>query len=83
MLLGVTRELALSFAGDLVAIVREPITMTDLPVISEAFITSSTREIVPVIEIDGLAIGDRRRGPFARELLARYRARLDRLAEVP
>ena len=80
---GVTRELVLSLVDDLVAIVREPIAMTDLPAISEAFITSSTREVVPVIEIDGLASGDRRPGPVARELLARYRARLDRLAETP
>jgi branched-chain amino acid aminotransferase len=83
VLAGVTCGVVLALARDLVIVVREPITMADLPALGEAFITSSTREVVPVVEIDGVAIGDGCPGPLARELLARYRAHLDRLAEMP
>jgi branched-chain amino acid aminotransferase len=83
VLAGVTREVVLTLAGDLVPIVREPIVVTDLPTISEAFITSSTREVVPVIAIDGVTIADGRPGSVARELLARYRAHFGETSEVP
>jgi branched-subunit amino acid aminotransferase/4-amino-4-deoxychorismate lyase len=40
----------------------------------EVFTSSSVREVVPVVEVDGAAIGDGRPGEGARELQAALRA---------
>ncbi|MFO0710507.1 MAG: aminotransferase class IV [Sandaracinus sp.] len=44
----------------------------------EAFLTSSLREVVPIIGIDGAAVGGGRAGAVSRRLHARYRARAER-----
>ncbi len=41
---------------------------------SEVFLTSSVRELVPVVRVDGLVIGDGRPGAVTRRLHAAYRA---------
>jgi len=40
----------------------------------EVFISSSVRELVPVVEVDGQPIGAGRPGPISAELLAAFRA---------
>jgi branched-chain amino acid aminotransferase len=40
----------------------------------EVFVTSSIREVVPVVKIDGQRVGSGAPGPVARELLRRFRA---------
>jgi branched-subunit amino acid aminotransferase/4-amino-4-deoxychorismate lyase len=45
----------------------------------EAFLTSSTREVVPVVQVDQQAIGNGAPGPITRLLLGRFRARADEL----
>ena len=40
----------------------------------EAFITSSTKEVLPVVQIDDVVIGNGRPGPNSRALLAEFRA---------
>jgi branched-chain amino acid aminotransferase len=48
----------------------------------EVFITSSIREVVPVVKLDGQGVGPGTPGPIARELLRRFReAALDPLAK--
>jgi D-alanine transaminase len=39
----------------------------------EAFTSSSIREVMPVVELDGAPLGDGRPGPAARELQDRLR----------
>ena len=39
----------------------------------EAFLSSSTREVMPVIELDGTPVGDGRPGPTAASLQAALR----------
>jgi branched-subunit amino acid aminotransferase/4-amino-4-deoxychorismate lyase len=51
--------------------------------VAEAFITSSSREVLPVIQIDQQVIGTGQPGPIAQTLLAKYRAYLERNAETP
>ena len=43
-----------------------------LPAALEAFITSSSRGIVPVVRIDDLTVGQGSPGPVTRELMAAY-----------
>jgi branched-chain amino acid aminotransferase len=45
----------------------------------EAFFTSTTKEIVPIVRVDDRTIGDGRVGPITTQLLAEYRRQADRL----
>ncbi len=46
----------------------------------EAFFTSTTKEIVPVVQVDEMKIGDGRVGPVTKRLLAEYRREAERLS---
>jgi len=83
VLAGVTRSIVLALAGSLLPVREEAITVAELETCSEAFITSSSREIMPVVEVDHRPIGDGQPGPVARELGRRYREHLLELAEEP
>ena len=58
----------------------EPVTegafpLDDLQAADEAFTTSSVREVMPIVEVDGARIGDGRPGPAAARLQAAIRLR--------
>ncbi len=53
-----------------------------LPAITEAFITSSSRGIVPVIQIDDQQVGEGLPGPVTKLLLSEYRQYVERWAEI-
>ncbi len=71
---GVTRRIVLSIAPRVLPVTQVPPSRDEIPAMREAFITSSSREIVPVVEIDGQRIGRGRPGPITARLLRRYRA---------
>lgn len=48
----------------------------------EAFITSSSREVTPVVQIDQHPIGTGQPGPITQTLLEKYRAHLELNAET-
>lgn len=74
LLAGRTRERVLALAAQLgVACERRSLLPADLLGADEAFTASSVREILPVVAVDGAAIGDRRPGPLTRRLQAAYR----------
>jgi len=58
VLMGITRNVVLELAHGFFTIEERPVLLTELPLIDEAFITSSSREIMPVVRIDDLAIGN-------------------------
>ena len=69
ILAGVTRATLLEEAGAAGYEVREGVFPLDrVAAASEAFTSSSIREVMPVVELDGKAIGDGAPGPAAREL---------------
>jgi branched-chain amino acid aminotransferase len=72
MLMGVTRNVVLALARGRFAIEERPILYDELPQVSEAFITSSSREITPVVQIDDLLIAGGRPGPRTSELEQRF-----------
>lgn len=76
VLLGVTRSLVLELAGGVLPFVPRPVRVGELPLVSEAFLTSVSREILPVVAIDGEPIGPGRPGPATRELMRRFRERV-------
>ncbi len=83
VLAGVTRGIVLALARSSLPVREEAIAVAELAVCSEAFITSSSREVMPVVEVDHRPIGDGRPGPVARELGGLYRTHLLELAEKP
>jgi branched-subunit amino acid aminotransferase/4-amino-4-deoxychorismate lyase len=54
----------------------------DLLGADEAFLTSTTREVTPIVRVDDRAIGAGVPGPVTLALLARYREHADRLTRV-
>lgn len=71
---GITREhiLSLARARDLKVDLRA-ITRLELASADEAFVCSSLRELVPIVSIDGLPVGNGTPGPITRTLLQAYR----------
>lgn len=72
VLIGVTRNVVLELARGRFAIEERPILLDELPTVDEAFITSSSKEITPVIQIDDLGIGNQKPGPYTYELEQRF-----------
>lgn len=62
ILVGITRNVVLELAQGHFAIEERPILLEELALADEAFITSSSREITPVIQIDEHSIGDGKPG---------------------
>jgi branched-chain amino acid aminotransferase len=77
ILLGITRNVVLALAAGRFPIEERPISLDELPHVDEAFITSSSREITPVVQIDDLTIGDGRPGPRTCELEQRFIAMVE------
>jgi 4-amino-4-deoxychorismate lyase len=79
ILAGVTRATLVEEAAALGYEVREGAFPVDhLAASEEAFTSSSVREVMPAIGLDGTAIGEATPGPAARELQAALRARAAR-----
>jgi branched-subunit amino acid aminotransferase/4-amino-4-deoxychorismate lyase len=68
---GVTR----GFVCSVEPVVEGDLPLTDLLGADEAFITSSIREVMPVVTVDGNPIGDGRPGPAAARLQSALRLR--------
>ncbi len=78
ILAGVTRAVTVELAAHLgLDLTERPVTLAELQQADEVFITATTREIVPVVRIDGAPIDTGRPGPVARRLHAAYRAAVD------
>jgi branched-chain amino acid aminotransferase len=72
---GVTRRLVLRLArAKGLSLVYRALALDQLATIDEAFITSSSRGIVPVVRIDDLPVGQGLPGSITRQLIARYDA---------
>jgi D-alanine transaminase len=73
LLTGVTRRAVLRLAATQgVRTEERPFAVKEALVAREAFITAATAFVLPVVEIDGVAIGDGRPGPVARAFRALY-----------
>ena len=83
LLEGVTRNLLFEVGADIGEPVREAVLReSDLPAADEMFITSTTREVVPVVRVGGQVIGSGAPGPVTLRLLAGLRARADALTRA-
>jgi branched-chain amino acid aminotransferase len=82
ILLGITRETVIDLArGRGLEIQYEPLKQDQLSSIQEAFITSSSRGIVPVVKIDDVTLGQGIPGPITKDLMSAYEAYVIEKAE--
>jgi branched-chain amino acid aminotransferase len=72
ILIGITRNIVLELAQSLYVVEERPILLEELALADEAFITSSAKEITPVVQIDDLIIGDGKPGPHTYQLEQRF-----------
>lgn len=77
---GVTRAIVLEVAQALLPIRKQAVRVAQLGDVSECFLTSVSREILPAVEIDGRRIGDGNPGPHTRELIRRFAELVEREA---
>lgn len=70
VLLGITRKRVLELAGRKYKTEEGIITLDDIFQAKEAFLTSTTKRILPVVQVDERIIGDGKPGPVSLSLLA-------------
>jgi len=74
VLMGVTRSLVLEVAAGVLPFVPRAVRQSEIPRVTEAFVTSVSRGILPVTRIDDDAVGNGRPGSRTLELRARFAA---------
>ncbi len=74
VLKGVVRKQLLQMSGTGLKIYEKEIRLEDIQNCKEAFITSSTKNVLPVTEIDGKVIGGGTAGEITRQLAAQFSA---------
>jgi len=78
---GITRGVVLELAREMgLQVVEGLFEVGELADAQEMFLTSSTREVVPIARIDGKPIGDGKPGPVTLMLLRGYRTAVKQLA---
>jgi branched-chain amino acid aminotransferase len=70
---GITRAVVLEIASDAFEVSEAPLHYDELLACDELFITSSTKEILPVVKLDDHTIGGGEPGPRTRKLMALFR----------
>lgn len=77
VLAGITRTLVLEAAAEAaIPVDLEPVRLQELEKLDECFITSSSRGLLPVIQVDETMIGTGKPGPMSLDLMIRYEARV-------
>jgi D-alanine transaminase len=70
---GITRSLIIRLAKEAGIPIREQnLNRSDLPRVSDLFLSGTTTEVLPLVEVDGLKIGDGRPGRLTRRLRELY-----------
>jgi D-alanine transaminase len=78
LLPGITRDLIIEIAaGNAVPYRESDITAAELASAEEIWLTSSTREISPVVRLDDTVVGDGRPGPAWKHMIALFKAYKD------
>ncbi len=78
VLSGITRALILEIIHEEnIPLKMEGIHSSQLPHLDEAFISSASRAVLPVTEIDGRPVGSGQSGPISRQLLEKYLNRIE------
>jgi len=77
---GITRGVILDISRSMgLPVIEGFFPVSDIAGADEMFLTSTTREVVPIVRVDGRAFGTGRPGPVTKRLLEAYRSELQRL----
>ncbi len=71
---GITRKNIISICSPDIAIEERPISLQELYDADEAFLTSTTKRVIPILEVDGRSINGGKIGPITKDLYRRYLA---------
>lgn len=77
VLKGISQQIVFEVAEGIIDIKRQAAHLSEIKRFSEAFLTSSSRGIIPVVEIDSIQIGDGLVGEKTGELRVAYQAWMD------
>lgn len=72
VLAGVSRMIVFAICEAIVPLRRQPANISDFDRFDEVFLSSSSRGLIPVVELDGKPIGDGRVGPITSALRKAY-----------
>lgn len=79
---GITRDFVIELAGGLdIAVEERKIGLDEAVRWDEAFVTGTTKEVLPVVKVDDRTIGDGRPGTVTGELVAAFRRAVDAAIE--
>lgn len=80
---GVTRKVALEVAEDAFEIEYRNLRYDELAGVDEAFITSTTKEIMPIVRVDDVQIGDGRVGPGTQRMREMFKTAVRNETAMP
>lgn len=80
ILRGITRKQVLDLAPDIVRVEERTVHMDELPTFREAFLTSSTKGVMPVVQVDETVIGEGLPGEVTLRLGALFVERVNALS---
>ena len=72
ILFGITRKKVLEIARGFLNVEEREVRFEEIKQAKEVFLTSSTRGVMPIIQIDDQVIGDGKPGPISEELAKRF-----------
>lgn len=82
VLFGVTRGIVLDVLGDLqINFIRKPLPALELGRLEEAFITSASRGVLPVVRVNNLLVGSGRPGNLTQIIQTGYEGLIEKLME--
>jgi D-alanine transaminase len=74
---GITRQVVLKLTNELgISIKEEAFTISDVKEAEEVFVTSTTQEVMPIIEIDNTLIGNGKPGEMTKKIQAAFSAEI-------
>ncbi len=71
---GIAQQIVFEVAPEVLPVRLDAVTVSDIPQLQEAFITSASRGIIPVVRIDEVTLGSGRPGEKTQALRERYGA---------
>jgi branched-chain amino acid aminotransferase len=70
---GITRQVVLELAKDVMEVVQRPIHKDEIRLLDEVLITSSVKEVIPITAVDSVTIGNGSIGPISPKIMELFR----------
>lgn len=74
---GISRKIVLRIAPSILPVALTPVTLDDLSGLEETFLTSSSRGVIPIVQVDDHVIGSGKPGALTLRIAAAYNAWAD------